>query len=62
MDIIEYQELCIREYKASIGYPESYTYLFGKTIKVQVPIETTINKIMIVGAYPSAKFFSVYIN
>jgi len=59
MDIKEYQEICKREYKGSIHYPESYTYLSGKPIKVQIPIETTVNKVMIVGAYPSAKFYTV---
>jgi len=59
MDIQEYQQFCSKEYKKQIGYPESYTYLTGKLIKVQIPIETTVNKVMIVGAYPSAKFYTV---
>jgi uracil-DNA glycosylase len=62
MDIKEYQELCKRAYKAAIHYPESYTYLTGGPIKVQIPLETTVNKVMIVGAYPSAKFYTVQSN
>lgn len=58
-DIQEYQQKCFSQYKKDIGYPEGYTYLYGNPINVLVPIETTKNKIMIVGAYPSAKFYTV---
>src|SRR5271157_1071728 len=57
--IAEYQIACWNKYKASIGYPDSITYLFGNKINVQVPVETAFNKVMIVGAYPSAKFYWV---
>lgn len=59
MEIQEYQKYCFKNYKKDIGYPENYTYLFGNPINVLVPIETATNKFMIVGAYPSAKFFTV---
>jgi uracil-DNA glycosylase len=60
MDIIlEYQKDCFKNYKKSIDYPDSYTYLLGNPINVLVPIETVQNKIMIIGAYPSAKFFTI---
>ena len=59
MSIKAYQQKCFREYKAQIQYPRSYTYLYGTPINVLVPIETALNKVMIVGAYPSAKFYSV---
>lgn len=59
MNTKEYQQKCFRDYKAEIGYPENYTYLYGTPINVLVPIETTLDKVMIVGAYPSAKFYSV---
>ena len=62
MDIKEYQRKCLRNYKKSIGYPENYTYLYETPINVLVPIETALNKIMIVGAYPSAKFYTVQRN
>ena len=59
MQIQEYQKSCFKDYKKDIGYPEDNTYLFGNPINVQVPIETAIGKFMIVGAYPSAKFFAI---
>jgi uracil-DNA glycosylase len=58
-NIQEYQQKCFSQYKKDIGYPEEYTYLYGNPINVLVPIETTKNKIMIVGAYPSAKFYTL---
>lgn len=53
----EYQRDCFRNYKKEIVYPDSYTYLYGNPINTLVPIETALNKFMIVGAYPSARFF-----
>jgi hypothetical protein len=54
-----YQKECYNKYKRSIGYPEDLTYLYGNPLNVQVPIETNLGKYMIVGAYPSAKFYTV---
>ncbi len=59
MTISDYQKKCFAEYKESIKYPEGYTYLYGNPLNVLVPIETTLNRVMIVGAYPSAKFFTI---
>lgn len=59
MTIAEYQKNCFKNYKEEIGYPPDYTYLHGTPINVLVPIETALNKVMIVGAYPSAKFFTI---
>lgn len=54
-----YQQCCFREYKPSIGLPEPYTYLRGNPVNVLVPIETAQDGVMIVGTYPSAKFFTI---
>ncbi|HDR67900.1 MAG TPA: hypothetical protein ENN61_02490 [Bacteroidaceae bacterium] len=59
MTIIEYQKKCYRDYKKSINYPEQYTYLYGNPIQPVVPVETAIGKVMVVGAYPSARFYTV---
>lgn len=59
MPVNQYQKDCFKNYKSSIGYPLDYTYLNGTPINVLVPIETTLNKVMIVGAYPSAKFYTI---
>lgn len=59
MTILDYQKDCFKKYKQEIGYPTEYTYLHGTLINVLVPIETELNKVMIVGAYPSAKFFTI---
>jgi hypothetical protein len=54
-----FQKDCFNAYKGSINYPATLTYLYGNPINVQVPIETVQGKYMIVGAYPSAKFYTV---
>jgi uracil-DNA glycosylase family 4 len=59
MDIKAYQKKCFNEYKADIGFPATYDYFYGNPINVLVPIEVTTNKVMIVGAYPSAKFYTI---
>ena len=59
MTIPEFQRDCFKKYKQEIKYPENYTYLYGTPINVLVPIETELNKVMIVGAYPSAKFYTI---
>ena len=59
MTIKAYQKRCFKNYKKSIGLPDNYHFLYGNPINVQVPIETAQNGVMIVGAYPSAKFYTV---
>lgn len=59
MKIAKYQKECFKNYKQDIGYPSNYTFLYGTKINALVPIETTTNKVMIVGAYPSAKFYTI---
>ena len=59
MAVRDYQVKCWREYKSSVGLPLEYGYLFGNPVNVLVPVETAINGIMIVGAYPSAKFYTI---
>jgi len=59
MEKAEYQKHCFREYKNHIGYPKDYKYFYGTPINALIPIETILNKVMIVGAYPSAKFFTI---
>ena len=59
MTIKTYQKRCFKNYKKSIGLPDNYNFLHGNPINVQVPIETTQNGLMVVGAYPSAKFYTI---
>jgi uracil-DNA glycosylase len=59
MTIQQYQKDCFKNYKSSIGYPEEYKYLHGTPVHVLVPIETTLNKVMIVGAYSTARFHTI---
>jgi len=58
-NLTDYQKRCFQYYKEEIGYDLSYAFLYGNPLNTLVPIETTQNKFMIVGAYPSAKFFTI---
>jgi hypothetical protein len=52
----EFRQRCFREYNRSIGLPSPYTYPDGNPIQPVLPVHTEQNSIMIVGAYPSARF------
>jgi uracil-DNA glycosylase len=59
MTIAEYQKKCFNEYKKSIRYPEHYSFYYGNPINPLVPVETAVNGAMVVGPYPSARFYNV---
>jgi uracil-DNA glycosylase len=54
--ILKYQQRCFREHGQSIGLPVPYTYPEGNSIRPLPPIQTRTGGLMIVGAYPSARF------
>lgn len=56
--ILAYQQKCYREYAHSIGLPEPYTYPDGNPIRPLPPVQTAVGGLLIVGAYPSARFES----
>jgi hypothetical protein len=53
-----YQQKCHAQYAGAIGLPEKYTYPDGNPIRPLPPVQTAVNGLMIVGAYPSARFES----
>lgn len=57
--IKEFQSRCFAGYRTSVGLPDEYTYFYGNHVNVLVPIETATDGAMVVGAYPSAKFYSI---
>lgn len=59
--VTEFQKDCFANYLADIreaipDFPNPYLYPDGNPIRAVVPVQTTINKIMLVGAFPSARF------
>ena len=44
------------EYTASVGLPGTYVYLHGNPILPRVPLDTARDGLMIIGAYPTARF------
>jgi uracil-DNA glycosylase len=57
-DILDYQQRCHGEYAESIGLPEPYTYPDGNLIRPLPPVQTRTGSLMVLGAYPSARFES----
>lgn len=56
--ILTYQQECYKNYSSSIELPENYTYPDGNLIRPLPPVQTAVGGLMIVGAYPSARFES----
>jgi uracil-DNA glycosylase len=54
--IRNYQQRCSANYSLSIGLPKDYSYPTGNAIRPVPPIQTTTHGLMIIGAYPSARF------
>lgn len=54
--ILQYQQRCFRDYAAAVGLPSPYIYMDGNPIRPLPPMQTALGKLMIVGAYPSARF------
>lgn len=54
--VLAYQQKCYREYLQSVGLPGNYTYPSGNPIRPLPPVQTAIGGLMIIGAYPSARF------
>lgn len=56
--IFKYQQICYKNYLRSIGLPDSYTYPDGNPIRPLPPAQTAAGELIIIGAYPSARFES----
>jgi uracil-DNA glycosylase len=56
--VLRYQQECFATYSAKVGLPPNYSYLDGNPVRPLVPVETFQKSLMIVGAYPSARFES----
>lgn len=59
--VLAFQKTCFANYlsdirKMVVGFPAPYLYPDGNPIRAVVPVQTTLNKIMLVGAFPSARF------
>lgn len=56
--ILDYQQRCFADYATNISLPEDYRYPDGNPIRPLPPVKVALNNLMIVGAYPSARFES----
>jgi uracil-DNA glycosylase len=57
-EVLKYQQKCFSSYLAKVGLPPDYSYIDGIPVRPLVPVETCLRSVMIVGAYPSARFES----
>ena len=53
-----YQQRCYWEYASKVNLPDDYRYPTGNPIRPVPPVQTRCGGIMIIGAYPSARFES----
>jgi uracil-DNA glycosylase len=57
-NVLKYQQKCFTTYSAKVGIPLNYCYLDGNPVRPLVPVNTFHRSLMILGAYPSARFES----
>jgi uracil-DNA glycosylase len=58
-EILHYQQQCWKTYKEKLGISPNYRYLYGNPVKVHVPVDTACGGLMIIGAYPTARFNAI---
>ena len=57
--VVNFQKRQFSNYKNDLSLPEHYKYLYGNPVQPVVPLDTAMNGVFIIGAYPSAKFASI---
>ncbi len=46
-------------YKNDLALPPTYSYLHGNPVQPAVPLDTAVNGVFVIGAYPSARFATI---
>lgn len=60
MDQIQsFQRRMYKNYMGDLSLPKNYSYIYGNPVRPVVPLDTTIDAIFIIGAYPSATFATI---
>jgi hypothetical protein len=54
-----FQQRLFAGYTQSLALPEPYHYLYGNPVQPVVPLDTAQDRILIIGAYPSARFAAI---
>lgn len=57
--IQEFQRRLFKRYKSSLSLPKNYRYFYGNPVEPVVPLDTKTESVLIIGAYPSAKFATI---
>lgn len=54
-----FQKRLYADYKNSLSLPEPYDYIYGNPVQPVVPLDTALDGVFIIGAYPSARFATI---
>lgn len=57
--VVNFRKRLFANYKNDLSLPDKYNYLYGNPVQPVVPLDTTMNGVFILGAYPSARFASI---
>jgi len=57
--IQDFQQRLHAHYKDSLALPQPYQYLYGNPIQPAVPLDVAQDGVLILGAYPSARFAAI---
>ena len=58
-DIKDFQRRLYANYKHDLDLPQPYHYLYGNPVQPVVPLDVAQHSVLILGAYPSARFAAV---
>lgn len=59
LTIREFQRNLFHKYCRTLKLPSTYKYLYGNPVQPVVPLDTHQGGVLILGAYPSAKFAAI---
>ncbi len=57
--IRSFQKRLYTDYKDALSLPTPYNYIYGNPIQPVVPLDTATGGVLIIGAYPSARFAAI---
>lgn len=46
-------------YSSDLSLPPTYKYLYGNPVRPAVPLDTAVDSVFVIGAYPSARFATI---
>ena len=60
MNVIQdFQRRLYAGYKDDLSLPPTYKYIYGNPVRPAVPLDVAIDGVLVIGAYPSARFATI---